>query len=78
MSSSHIEAAVSRLYNWQYKRRLDTPNFSDLLFDLIRNADKDNRPKLEKAYPLEYMAMEMWKDSEEHGNELFKRFGLMH
>ena len=77
ITPDELELAIAKLYYWQYPNRETPPNFSSDLYNLIKKADGTNRAKLCKVFPAEFVAMHLWENSGDYGNDLFRTFGLM-
>jgi len=69
-----LKRAVGHIYDWQYN---NTGSFFNLLCTLIQKADPQNKEKISQSFPLLVMAMVMWDDAGDFGNELFRRYGFM-
>lgn len=68
-----LEDAVKEIWVWQYD---DTNSYYTNLIRLYRRADKDNKRKLDLAYPQLGLAIQMWEMAGDNGNDLFRSFGL--
>lgn len=69
-----LEDAVKEIWVWQYD---DTNSYYTNLIRLYRRADKDNKRRLDLAYPQLGLAIQMWEMAGDRGNDLFRSFGLM-
>ena len=69
-----LRRAVGHIYDWQYN---NTGSFFNLLCKLIQKADPQNKAKINLAFPTLFMAMTMWHEAGDNGDDLFRRYGFM-
>jgi hypothetical protein len=69
-----LNNAVRELYYWQYD--YDPSRFSCKLFDLIAKADPMNRERIRRGFPAHVLAYDLWNESGNYGDGLFKSFGI--
>lgn len=70
--NDYIEC-VKLIHAWQYG---DRSGFYSRLLSLYQIADSTNKVRLEIVYPHLFKAFHAWEQSDENGNELFKRYDL--
>lgn len=69
-----LEDAILEVYYWQYSK---TSSFYNQLCDLYMKADSNNKGKLTGAYPEICIALNMWMNAGDYGNDLFREHGIM-
>ncbi len=67
--------AIKELYF--YKVTNTCGSFNSALFALISKADANNLDKLFRIYPEFVMAVRLWNEAGDYGNDLFRKYGLM-
>lgn len=61
VSKTELLEAIQDLYYWQYPKYTD--NFTSLLYSLFEKADRDNSLKLQKGFPAQAIAYNLWHTS---------------
>jgi len=71
---ANLEAAIQKLYQWQYGIR-DQNDFTFQLFTLLQMANPQEFSRLASSYPDEAKAYELWYQSSDPV-EFFKAHGV--
>lgn len=70
-----ITDIIRLFYQWEYETdQCDVFYFH--LISSVKTADKKNRRRLEIVYPNFVYVYNLWSAAGEHGNDLFRQYGI--
>lgn len=71
LSEKELKTAIHRLLDY----KSGNSNFTAQLYQLMAKADSENKSKLQKAFPVEAQAYELWFHSENE-KQFFADWGI--